>query len=141
MRMAEVIRTRRVALGLSPAGLAARCGVSADSIIQFEKAEGIEPTRETAIHLADALGLSLEELTEADTTRKRGQWFVERALEIAVETDSVTTIGSAGDARQTTFFLPREPSDAVRQRLRALGAEYGVEVDVELDPDAPESPR
>lgn len=118
MRMADVIRTRRVALELG---------------------EGAEPTREAALRIADVLGLSLEELTADDTTRPRRRWLIERAFGIAIETDGVNTIRSAGDEHRTTFFLPREPSGTVRQRLRALGAEYGLDVEVRVDPDAPES--
>src|SRR5213596_1830229 len=108
MRMADVMRTRRVALGLSQAELDERAGVGAGSIAAYE-IPGVEPTHEAAMRIAEALGLSLGELTADDTTQMR--WFIETALEIAVETEGVTTIGMFDNEQRTTFFLPREPSD------------------------------
>jgi transcriptional regulator with XRE-family HTH domain len=140
MRMADVIRTRRVELGFSPTELEARAGIGAGQVADFEQADGLEPTREAAVLIAQALGLSLEELTADDAERLRSRWFIETALRIAVETDGVETIGWTDDGQQSTIFLPREPSDTVRRRLRRLGADYGFDIDVRLDPDASPSP-
>ena len=59
--MGAYIRSRRLALGLTQAQLAVRAGVSEAEISRLEAGHR-RPNFETGIRLAQALGLSAEEL-------------------------------------------------------------------------------
>ncbi|MGB3187321.1 MAG: helix-turn-helix transcriptional regulator [Ornithinimicrobium sp.] len=74
--MAETIKTRRAVLGLSQAELAERVGVDKRQIRRYEASEA-QPTLPVARDIADALGISLDELAGSDTRRVglSGEWW------------------------------------------------------------------
>ena len=59
--LSDVIRARRIALGLSQAQLAQRAGVSLRQLSRYEAGEQ-QPVLSAAVMLADALGISLTQL-------------------------------------------------------------------------------
>ncbi len=59
--MENIIRERRKALGLSQEELARRCGVSRQTVNAIEN-DKYDPTLSLAFHLADELGLTVDEL-------------------------------------------------------------------------------
>ena len=59
--LSDVIRSRRIALGLSQAQLAQRAGVSLRQLSRYEAGEQ-QPVLSAAVMLADALGISLTQL-------------------------------------------------------------------------------
>jgi transcriptional regulator with XRE-family HTH domain len=61
MDFSEVLRSRRVALGLSQAQLAQRAGVSPRQLARYEAGEQ-QPVLSAAVTLAEALGISLTQL-------------------------------------------------------------------------------
>src|SRR6476646_4502434 len=61
MDFSDVIRSRRVALGLSQTQLAQRAGVSPRQLARYEAGEQ-QPVLSAAVTLADALGISLTQL-------------------------------------------------------------------------------
>jgi transcriptional regulator with XRE-family HTH domain len=61
MDFSDVIKTRRLALGLSQAQLAERAGVSLRQLSRYEAGQQ-QPVLNAAVTLADALGISLTEL-------------------------------------------------------------------------------
>jgi transcriptional regulator with XRE-family HTH domain len=61
MDLSDVIRSRRIALGLSQAQLAQRAGVSLRQLSRYEAGEQ-QPVLSAAVTLADALGISLTQL-------------------------------------------------------------------------------
>ena len=61
MDFSDVIRSRRVALGLSQAQLAQRAGVSPRQLARYEAGEQ-QPVLSAAVTLAEALGISLTQL-------------------------------------------------------------------------------
>src|SRR4051794_41393484 len=61
MDFSEVLRSRRVALGLSQAELAERAGVSSRQLARYEAGEQ-QPVLSAAVALAEALGISLTQL-------------------------------------------------------------------------------
>jgi len=61
MEMSQVIRRRRAELGMSQADLGAAAGVDARQIRRYEAGQS-QPTLSVAVAIADALGISLEEL-------------------------------------------------------------------------------
>lgn len=66
LRMGECIRRFRKNLGMTQGVLAAATGVSRPSICQIESGQQRART-ETLIKIADALGVQLDDLTEAST--------------------------------------------------------------------------
>lgn len=74
--MPEVIRTRRAALALSQADLAERVGVDKRQIRRYEAGES-HPNLPVARDIADALGISLDELAGSDVRRVglSGEWW------------------------------------------------------------------
>ena len=61
MDFSEVLRSRRIALGLSQAQLAQRAGVSPRQLARYEAGEQ-QPVLSAAVLLAEALGISLTQL-------------------------------------------------------------------------------
>ncbi len=61
MEMSKVIRRRRAELGMSQADLGAAAGVDARQIRRYEAGQS-QPALSVAVAIADALGISLEEL-------------------------------------------------------------------------------
>jgi transcriptional regulator with XRE-family HTH domain len=61
MDFSDVIKTRRLALGLSQAQLAQRAGVSPRQLARYEAGEQ-QPVLSAAVTLAEALGISLTQL-------------------------------------------------------------------------------
>ena len=61
MDFSDVLRSRRVALGLSQAQLAQRAGVSPRQLARYEAGEQ-QPVLSAAVTLAEALGISLTQL-------------------------------------------------------------------------------
>jgi len=61
MDISEVIRARRIALGLSQAELAKAAGVSLRQLARYEAGEQ-QPVLSAAVALADALGISIAQL-------------------------------------------------------------------------------
>jgi transcriptional regulator with XRE-family HTH domain len=61
MDISEVIRSRRAALGLSQAELAKKAGVSLRQLARYEAGDQ-QPVLSAAVALADALGISMDEL-------------------------------------------------------------------------------
>src|SRR6266508_4197309 len=61
MEMPEVIRRRRAELGMSQADLGAAAGVDARQIRRYETGQS-QPVFSVAVAIADALGISIEEL-------------------------------------------------------------------------------
>jgi len=61
MDFSDVIKSRRLALGLSQAQLAERAGVSLRQLARYEAGQQ-QPVLNAAVALADALGISLTEL-------------------------------------------------------------------------------
>lgn len=61
MEMSEVIRRRRAELGMSQADLGAAAGVDARQIRRYEAGQS-QPALSVAVAIADALGISLDEL-------------------------------------------------------------------------------
>lgn len=74
--MAEVIKTRRAVLGLSQADLAEKVGVDKRQIRRYEASQA-QPTLSVARDIADALGVSLDELAGSDARRVglSGEWW------------------------------------------------------------------
>jgi transcriptional regulator with XRE-family HTH domain len=68
MEMSEVIRRRRAELGLSQADLAAAAGVGARQIRRYEAGEQ-QPVLSAAAAIADALGISVNELASNSRAR------------------------------------------------------------------------
>src|SRR4030095_5801093 len=61
MDISEVIRSRRAALGLSQAELAKKAGVSLRQLARYEAGDQ-QPVLSAAVALADALGISMDQL-------------------------------------------------------------------------------
>jgi transcriptional regulator with XRE-family HTH domain len=61
MDISEVIRSRRAALGLSQAELAKKAGISLRQLARYEAGDQ-QPVLSAAVALADALGISMDEL-------------------------------------------------------------------------------
>ncbi len=76
VEMAEVIKARRAVLGLSQADLAEKVGVDKRQIRRYEATEA-QPTLSVARDIADALGISLDELAGSDARRVglSGEWW------------------------------------------------------------------
>ena len=76
MQMAQVIRHRRAALGLSQAQLATAAGVDSRQIRRYEAGEQ-QPVLSVAVAIADALGIPLAELAGQPSQRLdlTGDWF------------------------------------------------------------------
>jgi transcriptional regulator with XRE-family HTH domain len=75
--VSDVIRKRRTALGMSQAALAAAIGVDARQIRRYEAGES-QPTLPIAVALAEALGLSLNELAGKEPAHRvdlTGDWW------------------------------------------------------------------
>lgn len=76
MDMAEVMRSRRAALGLSQAELARLAGTNVRQIGRYEKGE-TQPLLPAALKIADALDISVSELAgrEPHHLDLSGRWF------------------------------------------------------------------
>jgi transcriptional regulator with XRE-family HTH domain len=76
MDMGEVLKRRRVELGLSQAELAAMAGVDARQIRRYEAGEQ-QPVLTVAVAIADALKISVGELAGVPThgLNLTGEWF------------------------------------------------------------------
>jgi transcriptional regulator with XRE-family HTH domain len=76
MELHEIIRQRRTELGVSQTELAAKVGVDKRQIRRYESGE-TQPTLPIAKAIAQALGISLDELAGEDTHRVNltGQWW------------------------------------------------------------------
>jgi uncharacterized protein involved in tolerance to divalent cations/transcriptional regulator with XRE-family HTH domain len=76
MEMADVVRSRRTALGLSQAELAAATGLNVRQIARYEAGEQ-QPVLGVAVALADALDISLNQLAgrDWDGLDLAGQWW------------------------------------------------------------------
>src|SRR6266540_2800540 len=61
MEMSQVIRRRRIELGMSQADLGAAAGVDARQIRRYESGQS-QPVLSVAVAIANALGISVEEL-------------------------------------------------------------------------------
>src|SRR5215208_211525 len=61
MDISEIIRSRRAALGLSQAELAKKAGVSLRQLARYEAGDQ-QPVLSAAVALADALGISMDQL-------------------------------------------------------------------------------
>lgn len=74
--MAEVIKARRAVMGLSQADLAQKVGVDKRQIRRYEATEA-QPALSVARDIADALGISLDELAGSDARRVglSGEWW------------------------------------------------------------------
>lgn len=74
--MPEVMRSRRAAVGMSQADLAERAGIDKRQIRRYEAGEA-QPSLSVARHIADALGISLDELSGSDAKRVglNGDWW------------------------------------------------------------------
>jgi transcriptional regulator with XRE-family HTH domain len=78
MSLGENLQKLRDAIGISQAELAKRAGVSLDSLRNWEQ-DRVLPRVDTAAKLAQALGVSVDELLKsspppaADEPRKRGK--------------------------------------------------------------------
>ena len=72
MEMPQVIRRRRAELGMSQADLGAAAGVDARQIRRYEAGQS-QPALSVAVAIADALGISLEELASnsSDAAKER----------------------------------------------------------------------
>jgi transcriptional regulator with XRE-family HTH domain len=66
MGLAEKIKSLRYAKGWGPGKLAEVAGLSRTEIYQIEEGNRIEPRASTTKRLADALGVSVAELTEIE---------------------------------------------------------------------------
>jgi transcriptional regulator with XRE-family HTH domain len=71
MEISEVIRRRRAELGMSQADLAAAAGVGARQIRRYEAGQQ-QPVLSAAVAIADALGISVNELAYDRSTRRDG---------------------------------------------------------------------
>ena len=76
MELHEIIRQRRTELDMSQAELAAKVGVDKRQIRRYESGE-TQPTLPIAKAIAQALGISLDELAGEDAHRisLTGQWW------------------------------------------------------------------
>jgi transcriptional regulator with XRE-family HTH domain len=76
MRMSEVMRERRAALGITQAELARAAGVDQRQIRRYE-ADETQPTLSVAVAIAKALGISVNELAGTPTHRVNltGDWW------------------------------------------------------------------
>ena len=76
MELAEVLRARRAALGLSQAELAAAAGLNVRQIARYEAGEQ-QPVLSVAAALADALDISLNQLAgrDSDGLDLSGEWW------------------------------------------------------------------
>lgn len=74
--MPEVMRTRRMAIGMSQAELAERAGIDKRQIRRYEAGEA-QPSLSVARGIADALSVSLDELAGSDSKRVglNGEWW------------------------------------------------------------------
>ncbi len=70
MEMSDVIRRRRAELGMSQADLGTAAGVDARQIRRYEAGQS-QPVLSVAVAIAEALGISLEEL--APNSRNDGK--------------------------------------------------------------------
>jgi transcriptional regulator with XRE-family HTH domain len=88
----DVLRERRLELGLSQAELAAAAGVHLRQIRRYESGEQ-QPALAVAVRLAGALGISLDALAgiERDRLRLDGDWWA--AWQLERETIAVRPIG------------------------------------------------
>jgi DNA-binding XRE family transcriptional regulator len=77
--MPEVMRSRRTTLAMSQADLAERVGIDKRQIRRYEAGEA-QPSLTVARGIADALGISLDELAGSDTKRVglNGDWWASR---------------------------------------------------------------
>ena len=93
MDMAEVIRTRRAALGLSQAELAAAAGLNVRQIARYEAGEQ-QPVLSVAATLADALELSLNQLAgrDHDGLDLAGDWWASWQTSIGQDTQVFTHV-------------------------------------------------
>jgi transcriptional regulator with XRE-family HTH domain len=70
-RLAEEVRSRRVARSLSREALARTAGISTETLRRIETASTHDPGFFTVVELADALGLSLSRLADCTRPRRR----------------------------------------------------------------------
>jgi transcriptional regulator with XRE-family HTH domain len=110
MEMSEVIRRRRAELGMSQADLGAAAGVDARQIRRYEAGQS-QPALSVAVAIADALGISLEELTSHDATKDRP-----RAAPVSVVDAVKTDPGLDDSGRELLTSVYRW---LVRQRRRS----------------------
>jgi|SRR6266540_2120778 len=81
MEMSEVIRRRRTELGMSQADLGAAAGVDPRQIRRYEAGQS-QPVLSVAVAIADALGISINEL--APNSRNDGLRDRARAMPVSV---------------------------------------------------------
>jgi len=106
VEMAEVIRNRRAALGVSQAELAERVGVDKRQIRRYEAGDA-QPSLSVGRDIADALRISLDELAGADSRRigLSGDWWAAwQTSQDGVEKHTVqpVTMRQRGDLIQIT---------------------------------------
>lgn len=83
----ENIKTHRKALGITQAQLAERVGVSKYAVFSYEN-DRMKPTGERAKKLAEALGISLNELLADQKENNMGEvldWAYQRGFEKGYE--------------------------------------------------------
>src|SRR4029450_837426 len=76
MDISEVLRSRRAALALSQAELAKKAGISLRQLARYEAGDQ-QPVLSAAVALADALGISMDELAGKVTygLDLSGEWW------------------------------------------------------------------
>jgi transcriptional regulator with XRE-family HTH domain len=100
MEISEVIRRRRAELGMSQADLAAAAGVGARQIRRYEAGQQ-QPVLSAAVAIADALGISVNELAYDRSRSTRRDGSVSSVVD-AVQADP--RLGTAERKMLLTFY-------------------------------------
>ncbi|MFD8980211.1 helix-turn-helix domain-containing protein [Streptomyces sp. NPDC059564] len=140
------VAARRTGLGLSREELGRRSGADAHYIAYLEEHAGSPPIG-TLVRIADALGVTVDDLTGASADRVQGRSTARRdtALVPLEEADCRTLLGAYGVGRIAVFtpegpavlpvnYLIAGPDIAFRTAVEALAARAaGTEVAFEID--------
>ncbi|MFE9846157.1 helix-turn-helix domain-containing protein [Streptomyces goshikiensis] len=140
------IAARRTALGLSREELGRKCGADGNYIAYLEE-HAASPAIGTLVRMADALGITVDDLTGASAGRVRGRSTARRdsALVALDEDECRRLLGTHGVGRIAVFtpegpavlpvnYLIAGPDIAFRTAVEALAARAaGTEVAFEID--------
>ncbi|MFH8642378.1 pyridoxamine 5'-phosphate oxidase family protein [Streptomyces goshikiensis] len=140
------IAARRTALGLSREELGRKCGADGNYIAYLEE-HAASPTIGTLVRMADALGITVDDLTGASAGRVRGRSTARRDSELVAldEDECRRLLGTHGVGRIAVFtpegpavlpvnYLIAGPDIAFRTAVEALAARAaGTEVAFEID--------